>query len=390
MRLGCCLWATVLTLKLRFSASEHPHLFTTPQVYQALAAQPGLLQARNSAGQSTQFLTHEDVQAMGELGDLGEQVTAYASSLRDQQCEIPRIDTRLSMRQFARKYKSYPAVILPAETGVGRLPFDITPELVASLQPDGALTQCLCRPEHGTNFQDRPADTSDANVGARRKRYCLWQLPLFVQFILSNSTTPTPYTNPYGRALVNKLDLMSNFELAKRLSFQCRVGAGNFHTGKTTQNKQLLQTLAHSLSAPKRGSKRSWWSSALHNDKLFDSATLWLSSNTTRTPLHADAKMQFLVQLHGTKHVTLLPASTTDASRLQEVAAGHGGALNVSMLPAKFLQTRASTPLADEMQQCLLRPGDVLWMQPGVQHDVFALDDSISLNIRFNDLPSGR
>lgn len=367
------------------SAAEHPHLFTTPQVYQALVAQPSLLQAKNTAGQAIQFLTREDVQTLS--GDIDEQAKAHASSLWDQRCEIPRVDTRLSLRQFARRYKNYPAVILSAETGIGKLPFRITPDLIASLQPEGALTQCLCRPEHGTNFQDRPADTSDANVGDRTKRYCLWQLPLFARTVLSNATETTARIDHNGQVSVDEHELLSNPELAKSLLFQCRVGAGNFHSGKTTQNKKLVQTIAHSLGKSKRNAKTSWWNSALDDEKNFDSATLWLSSNFTRTPLHADAKMQFLVQLQGTKHVTLLPASMrATTTRLQQIAASHGGAINATLLRAEMSRKESD----DEMQQCLLRPGEVMWMQPGVEHDVFALDASISLNIRFNQLASGR
>ena len=34
---------------------------------------------------------------------------------------------------------------------------------------------------------------------------------------------------------------------------------------------------------------------------------LWVATRHTRTPLHADDQMQFLVQLQGSKHITLFP-----------------------------------------------------------------------------------
>ena len=333
-----------------------------------------------------QFLTRADVQSLNDLRYLEQHSMASASSLWSQACEIPRLDTRLPLRQFLRRHKKHRAVIISAETGIGKLPFDITPEMIANLQSEAALAHCLCRPEHGTNFQNRPADTSDANLGIRSKRYCLWQLPLFATVILGNATEAMTYTNPYNLALVKEHELLSNPELAKKLAFQCRVGTGNFHSGKMSHNDKLLKTLVHSLGKSNRGDKGSWWGRILEDDKIFDSATLWLSSNATRTPLHADAKTQFLVQLQGTKHVTVLPHGTKGSPRWEYIAASHGGPLNATLLRAEMSQTGP----ADEMQQCLLRPGDILWMQAGVEHDVFALDPSLSLNMRFNQLSASR
>lgn len=58
------------------------------------------------------------------------------------------------------------------------------------------------------------------------------------------------------------------------------------------------------------GGSQSWWGAQNLRDN-FGAAVLWLSTKHTRTPLHADDQPQFLVQLHGSKHVTLFPRIKT-------------------------------------------------------------------------------
>eukprot|EP01046_Picozoa_sp_COSAG06_P036740 COSAG06_NODE_4080_length_4593_cov_11.973971_5_plen_94_part_00 len=47
-------------------------------------------------------------------------------------------------------------MIIGAEARVGTLPFSLSPQLVAEQQTEHALSECLCRPSHGTNFDESP------------------------------------------------------------------------------------------------------------------------------------------------------------------------------------------------------------------------------------------
>ena len=69
----------------------------------------------------------------------------------------------------------------------------------------------------------------------------------------------------------------------------------------------------------------SWWGAQNLRDN-FGAAVLWVSTQHTRTPLHADDQPQFLVQLHGSKHVTLFPHIRTpkDSRNLIRLAWAQG------------------------------------------------------------------
>ena len=368
-----------------------PHLFTAPHVYRQLQAHDfGLRANRGQDNVDLQFLSQDNLSALRSLVDSHHAAkhAIPAEELRQQACDIPRVEMPMSLGDFMLEYGGAPAVI-SAVSGVGSLPFPVTARLIKQLEPERSLTPCL-----GTNF----ASTQNAQ-GLTPKRYCLWELPLFVELLLGNnrSTTDGPAEIPDSVGAPT-----DDLELSQALDFQCRVEATRItdDAGSGDPRLRSIRTIVDSLGStsptPKRGSDRhaaagSWWGAANLDDKQhIHSAWLWLSTALTRTPLHADDQMQWLVQLQGTKLVTVYPEtakiSATEAQRLMYKAKAYGG---------PFVQRRDNTtqegPTTENtdsptVQRCLLQPGEVLWLPAGVMHDIFAIDASISLNVRFNRL----
>lgn len=377
-----------------------PHLFTTPHVYRQLQAHHFGLRANRQDNVDLQFLSQDDLSALRSLVDSHRAAkhAIPAEELRQQVCDIPRVETPISLNDFMIKYGGAPAVI-SAMSGVGSLPFPVTARLIKQLEPERSLTPCLCLPEHGTNF----VSTQNAQ-GLNPKRYCLWELPLFVELLLGNnrSATDGPAEIPDSVGAPTDDQPVSNLELSQALDFQCRVGVTRItdSAGSADPRQRLVRTIVNSLGstspAPRRGSDRhaaagSWWGAAnLDDEQRIHSAWLWLSTALTRTPLHADDQMQWLVQLQGTKLATVYPEtakiSATEAQRLMYKAKAYGGPFvqrrdNTTQEGATTKSTGSPT-----VQRCLLQPGEVLWLPAGVMHDIFAIDASISLNIRFNRL----
>jgi hypothetical protein len=383
--------------------STAPHLFTAPDVYRNLQSAEFALSADDRRDESMPFLTPSDLHVLRHLADMhAENYTATAARLQQQVCEIPRVEKRISLSTFMRNYGDAPAVI-SATLGVGELPFGLTPDLVEQLQPEGSLSPCLCYPEHGTNFFEHSASDSETYP----KRYCLWQLPHFVELFFGKSHSTENRTQiPDAGEVMNDEQLVSNLELAKALAFQCRVGVVRFRRDNPGPRQRLPRTIVNSLGDRKRSysspvprreadhhaAKDSWWGRAnLDDEQHIHSAMLWLSTALTRTPMHSDNRMQFLVQLQGRKHVSVYPntteLSTTEAKRLKRLAKSHGGPFDPSVIDEAERSAAAGRGLnlnRHGVQQCLLEPGEVLWLPNGAMHDVFSLEASMSLNMRFN------
>ena len=126
--------------------------------------------------------------------------------------------------------------------------------------------------------------------------------------------------------------------------------------------------------------------------------------------------MQWLVQIEGTKHVSVFPNMTrlphVERQRLKGLAAAHGGPFHSSAFGTAYSDgnlaarsradmegkpgaasshrlyewTNQDTAEARGVQRCLLQPGEVLWLPDGVSHDIFSLDASMTLNMRFGGL----
>lgn len=373
-----------------------PHLFASPHMSQKLH------ECCVSGGESTRswccerccastakdgavFLTTDDARELRRLDvQHPRQQASAAAPLRRQPCEIPRIESRLSLADFMSEYHDTPA-ILGVGTGIGTLPRPITPRMIAELQPGpSSLVHCLCNPQHGSNFEDKFLGTAGTGslqlLRNHSKRYCLWQLPLFAELFLGD---PSPHAarreNPFvpGQPILEE-ELTAHLALAKALHFQCRVAGSKDGQG-------LIDGIVNSL-----GGGSPWWGANLRGAN-FHSAAAWFSTAGSRTPLHIDTETQFLVQLQGEKHVTLFPnmgPSPHEARHLKELAIARGGALNLTTVGTELAKLNMS--LAEEApngaQRCVLRPGEVLWMPLGVHHDIFSFDSSLSLSLRFNAL----
>ena len=361
------------------------HVFTARDLLPAAAAAP--------TDPETILLAEHEVAALlaeRQAATAGDSSPERQAELRRQDCEVARLEEPISLQQFLQKYSDTP-LILGAQSGVGTLPFPITPQLIAEMQPAGALSECLCRPQHGTNFDDSPP----GGAIKTQKRTCIWQLPLLLEMILGQRGGEQPP--------------VTNLDLAEALAFQCRIGDGELeamHGRDPEANRRLLQTILGSLgndhalgsAAEAVAAGSSWWGANL-SGRNFVAAVLWVASERTRTPIHADDQPQFLVQLHGQKHVTLFPRidNPKESNNLIKAAWGRGGAFNRTAAAAEMAE--AGVAFGDEapggVQRCLLKPGEVLWMPAWTVHDVFSLDGSVALNMRFQALdppppPRGR
>lgn len=388
----------------RYHESWAPHLFTAPYVYRQLQADQFALSA-DRKDEDLQFLSQDDLSALRDLAD-SHRAAKYAipaEELREQACDIPRVENPISLDNFMLEYGGAPAVI-SALSGVGSLPFQVTARLIKQLQPEGSLSPCLCFPKNGTNFfENRPGSKRHDETASSPKRYCLWQLPLFVELFLDHerSTTGGPARIPDSAEALTDDQLVSNLELAQALDFQCRVGVTRFRDDNADPRQRLVRTIVNSLGstspAPRRGADLhaaagSWWGRAnLDDEQYIHSAMLWFSTAFTRTPLHSDNRMQWLVQLQGTKHVTVYPNTTeisvTEARRLKLMANAYGGPFDSTRHDNATNAGPAGENVgSSRVRHCLLQPGEVLWLPDGVMHDIFAIDASLSLNIRFNTL----
>lgn len=365
---------------------DMPHLFVVPPLFEKIIQDGKKIVDTQGKGADGSFLTMDDVKAIRQAQSRyvkGRKAVAAANEAELERCDVPRVDsTKLSFSDFLRRFRHRPAIIHNTGTAgaAGSLPFKLTPELVEEQLPQGILHPCLCRPQHGSNFHDATSDDDAVKVTAvAEKRYCLWQLPVFFKLLLSNRT----------RSKAAAARLVSNSELARKLPFQCRVGrSGNPQNGPLIE--LVVQNLGKATVSPSGSRQSSWWGPLELQRPHFDSATLWLSTGGTRTPVHMDHHAQFLVQLQGTKHVTLLPglAASRGAARFKDLALARGGMLDMRTIEEELAE--AGEVLDDVLpsgaMRCKLQAGEVLWMPPELHHDVYAMEASISLNVRFNTL----
>ena len=261
------------------------------------------------------------------------------TQLWSNKCTVNRLSDPISnFRDFLIVNGSQPAIFTP-QSGV--MPATITSfsaEDVAPPAQGSELVSCLCNPRMGTNFHDVKDEQKKEQY-----RYCLWQYGFVAPFVLKGKGS------------------MSNRHLADRLKFQCRLSQPRdiAHMVNSVL-KQLLESGSPQTS--------SFW----HSTPVQDTAVMWISSPDTRTPLHRDEFEQFLIQLQGTKHVTV----SSDPG-LVEQAWAHGGPFNQSL----YKPSRAPDQAGD--QECLLRPGEMLWLPFGKLHDVYSLEPSVSITLRY-------
>jgi hypothetical protein len=391
--------------------SDFPVVFVDKMLEQRLRAEPGLLKMRNLADSSkgnddavkessSGLLRFSDLEARpGILGSdsVAAEERSRAQAGWDEPCTIRRLpqDERpTSADAFMRKYASTPLILQRNSAMLPQLPRLDAAAAQRTQHTD--LVSCLCAPVFGTNFMDTPVDDLATGPYAQSKRMCLWKYGMLLPFV-TNGTTAAG-----GHGTV------SNPDLAPRLKFQCRIGS-------SSGGGKVVQELANSL--------------LTHNGRFWQAlgppveSSVWLSTPHTRTPLHSDPFLQFFSQVHGTKHITLYEAggfhgsggsgdgtelsardSSRENGRAQTLAWGHGGLVNASGFrgvvgkggdgtcaeqggcmegEAAASEGAASGGAARVLQRCLLREGEMLWLPPDYLHDVYTLEPSCSISLRW-------
>ena len=100
---------------------------------------------------------------------------------------IRSCEKRLGLKEFLKGWHNKPAII-SNETEIGTLEFELKSNIAGKYLSPGYLSQCLCQPRHGTNFHDTAAEEA-AGVGLRdggpQQKFCLWQIPMFLEFKFS-------------------------------------------------------------------------------------------------------------------------------------------------------------------------------------------------------------
>jgi ribosomal protein L16 Arg81 hydroxylase len=117
-----------------------------------------------------------------------------------------------------------------------------------------------------------------------------------------------------------------------------------------------------------------------------DDGFLWIGPRGTRTPLHHDLTNNFMAQVRGRKRIRMVPAY--DTARVYNhrhcFSAVDGFAIDYQRFP----QMR-DVALLD----CVLAPGEILFLPVGSWHCVEALDASVTVSminfLRFNDFSAG-
>lgn len=323
-----------------------PTLFFKPKTHANVRAHPESLkgsQASLSGSNSfdTSLLPLSEVEAVARRV---ERAAPDSSQLWRNPCTINRLTEPI--RDFASFVKANGTEAAIIASGAGVVPPSVTDYLSEEIVPAGKVddvVSCLCNPGFGTNFDDDGKKLAE--------RYCLWQFGLVTQYLLE----------PRGVAE----GAMSNRELADRLRFQCRFSSN-------AEIAQMVNRVLKQLFESSNPLVSRFWESMPVQQKVI----MWLSSADTRTPSHTDDYDQVLFQLRGTKHVTV----STDAS-LEQHPWAHGGPFNRTLYN--------SVGMTNTERECLLRPGEMLWLPFGLSHDIYSLEPSHTITLRFPDWELG-
>ena len=117
----------------------------------------------------------------------------------------------------------------------------------------------------------------------------------------------------------------------------------------------------------------------LETDKVLHQ-NLWIGGSGCVSPLHHDALPNFLAQIKGRKKLVLFsPKDSIHLYPIQEKGIGHMSEVNIRNVDySRFPLFRKAVPY-----DCILEPGDVLYIPSGWWHEVSSLDPSITLNYWF-------
>jgi hypothetical protein len=121
------------------------------------------------------------------------------------------------------------------------------------------------------------------------------------------------------------------------------------------------------------------------HSQVYDRSFIWFGPKGTFTPLHHDLTNNFLVQVYGRKKVTLIPALQTphlynDVAVFSKIADPHQANL-IELFPDFAHSSKI---------ECILNPGEALFIPLGWWHCVESLDISMSVSFtHFNIDNSG-
>lgn len=105
--------------------------------------------------EGTDFVTRADVREL--LLEREKAPAAPSVESLEGTCDITRVVSKMPFKHFLKEFHNRPA-ILSNETGIGKLVFDIQPNVAGKYLKPEYLSQCLCQAKHGTNFHDTTAE----------------------------------------------------------------------------------------------------------------------------------------------------------------------------------------------------------------------------------------
>jgi hypothetical protein len=289
-------------------------------VYAYIQKHPETLYSANATDFDAELVRHSQVDAVVQriAG-----AKPGVSHLRQNPCTINRLTSPVrNFEEFMTVNGSQPAIFASGSSiAPGSTNSKVHVENIVTDEESNSLVPCLCNPESGTNF----GDSHGRNMS---ERYCLWQYGLLPGYVLEQSGN------------------MSNRELVDQLRFQCRLT-------KPSETKRLVNHVLGQLVESKRKQTRRFWKSVMAMPE--GETVVWISSEDTRTPLHQDDEKQILMQLRGTKHVTIV-----SESNFTDDAWSHPGPFNCS----KYESCTASDVVRQELGDSLRRH-NAFWRSEG-------------------------
>lgn len=115
---------------------------------------------------------------------------------------------------------------------------------------------------------------------------------------------------------------------------------------------------------------------------------IWIGADGCKTPLHYDLSDNFLVQVLGTKKLTLFPPEASDGVYpSQDKGIEHTSRLNVfaPIDPVDYPLYQHAAGMAHEV---VLNPGDVLYIPRSWWHAVETVEASVSVNVWWGAIDS--